>query len=170
MARAAWRKPPGRLPPPKANDATIRRRVHTAMKLMGLYVQSLVGGALIGFSAALLLLLNGRIAGVSGIASGLLRTWDRDTVWRIAFTVGLVLGPLAFMLVAGHRAPMHLQASWAALLTGGLLVGFGSRLGSGCTSGHGVCGLARLSRRSFAAVTTFMLTAAATVFIVRHGL
>ena len=137
---------------------------------MTLYIQSLAGGVLIGCSAASLLLLNGRIAGISGIAGGLLGTANRDTAWRVAFTAGLVLGPIAFMLMAGHPPAVHLDASWPAVAIGGLLVGFGSRLGSGCTSGHGVCGLARLSRRSIAAVATFMVAAAATVFIVRHGL
>lgn len=136
---------------------------------MSLYVQSFAGGSLIGGSTALLLLLNGRIAGISGIAGGLLRPIDRDTVWRVAFTVGLILGPVAFMLVAGHPPTVRLGAAWPTLVVGGLLVGFGSRLGSGCTSGHGVCGLARLSRRSVSAVATFMLTAALTVLIVRHG-
>ena len=136
---------------------------------MSPYLQSLAGGALIGGSAALLLLLNGRIAGVSGVAGGLLGPVDRDTGWRVAFTAGLILGPLAFVLVAGHPPAVRLDALWPALVTGGLLVGFGSRLGSGCTSGHGVCGLARLSRRSVAAVATFMLTAGMTVLIVRHG-
>lgn len=136
---------------------------------MSLYVQSLAGGVLIGGSAAWLLLFNGRIAGISGIAGGLLGPADHDTAWRVAFTAGLVLGPVAFMLVAGHPPIVRLDAAWPTLVSGGLLVGFGSRLGSGCTSGHGVCGLARLSRRSVSAVATFMLTAAATVLIVRHG-
>lgn len=136
---------------------------------MSSYVQSLAGGALIGCSAALLLFFNGRIAGISGITGGLLGPANRDTAWRIAFLAGLVLGPVAFMLVAGHWPAVRLDASWPALAAGGLLVGFGSRLGSGCTSGHGVCGLGRLSRRSVAAVATFMLTAVATVYLVRHG-
>ena len=136
---------------------------------MSPYLSSLAGGALIGVSAASLLLLNGRIAGISGIAGGLLGPVDRDTAWRAAFTAGLVLGPLAYTLMAGHWPVVRITAAWPALVTGGLLVGFGSRLGSGCTSGHGVCGLARFSRRSFAAVATFMLTAAATVLVHRHG-
>lgn len=133
----------------------------------------LAGGALIGASAALLLLANGRIAGISGIVGGLLGPAGRDIGWRVAFLVGLLLGPVAFRLAAGHwpevRLAASLEASWPVLIVAGLLVGYGTRLGSGCTSGHGVCGLARLSPRSLAAVATFMAAAIVTVFLVRHG-
>jgi uncharacterized membrane protein YedE/YeeE len=127
------------------------------------------GGALIGAAAALLLLANGRIAGISGIAGGLLGPAGRDAAWRAAFLVGLLLGPVLFRLTAGHWPDLHVEASWPMLVVAGLLVGYGTRLGSGCTSGHGVCGLARLSPRSLAAVATFMAAAIVTVFLVRHG-
>ena len=132
------------------------------------YWPSLLGGMLIGLSSALLLVVNGRIAGISGIAGAMLRRWTTETVWRVAFLGGLVAGPLAFTVLAGHRPPVKIVASVPVLVIAGLLVGYGTRLGSGCTSGHGVSGLARLSPRSFAAVGTFMATAAATVYLVRH--
>ena len=132
------------------------------------YWPSLVGGMLIGLSSAMLLVLNGRIAGISGIVGAMLRRWTPDTAWRAAFLAGLMLGPLLFAAIAGHRPAVQVAASVPVLVLAGLLVGFGTRLGSGCTSGHGVSGLARLSPRSFAAVGTFMATAAATVFFVRH--
>ena len=132
------------------------------------YWPSLLGGMLIGLSSALLLVVNGRIAGISGIAGAMLRRWTTETVWRVAFLAGLVAGPLAFTVLAGHRPPVKIVASVPVLVIAGLLVGYGTRLGSGCTSGHGVSGLARLSPRSFAAVGTFMATAAATVYLVRH--
>ena len=134
------------------------------------YWPSLVGGMLIGLSSAALLVLNGRIAGISGIVGAMLRRWTSDTAWRAAFLAGLMLGPLLFAAVVGHRPRLQIAASVPVLVLAGLLVGFGTRLGSGCTSGHGVSGLARLSPRSFAAVATFMATAAATVFLVRHVL
>lgn len=132
------------------------------------YGPALSGGLLIGAAAALLLLANGRIAGISGIAGGLLRRPDGDTGWRVAFLLGLLAGPLLLTLLQGHPPQVTILASTPVLILAGLLVGFGTRLGSGCTSGHGVCGLARLSPRSIAAVCTFMVTAAATVFAVRH--
>jgi len=130
----------------------------------------LAGGMLIGTSSAMLLVLNGRIAGISGIVGRLLEPQTPGTGWRAAFVAGLILGPLMFAAVAGHSPPVQILASVPVLILAGLLVGFGTRLGSGCTSGHGVSGLARLSPRSFAAVGIFILTAAAAVFIVRHGL
>ena len=136
---------------------------------MSAYLPSLAGGAMIGLSAAILLLLNGRIAGISGIAGGLLTQLDADAFWRVAFLVGLLLGPLVYRMAFGVYPIVSFDATWPIAVVGGLLVGFGTRLGSGCTSGHGVCGLARLSRRSFAAVLTFMATAVITVFLVRHG-
>lgn len=134
------------------------------------YWPSLVGGMLIGLSSATLLVLNGRVAGISGIVGAMLRRWTRDTIWRAFFLIGLMLGPLLFAVLTGHRPPVRIDASVSVLVLAGLLVGFGTRLGSGCTSGHGVSGLARLSARSFAAVGTFMATAALTVFLVRHVL
>lgn len=133
------------------------------------YWPSLVGGMLIGLSAGLLLLTDGRIAGISGIAGGLLRRPDEDSFWRLAFVLGLLAGPLLLTVAMGHRPPLHMMASLPVLGVAGLLVGFGTRFGGGCTSGHGVCGLARLSPRSFAAVAMFLLTAVVTVFLVRHG-
>jgi uncharacterized membrane protein YedE/YeeE len=123
---------------------------------------------LIGTSSAMLLILNGRIAGISGIVGRLLQPRTPGTGWRAAFVAGLILGPLVFAAVAGHLPEVRIPASVPVLVFAGLLVGFGTRLGSGCTSGHGVSGLARLSPRSFAAVGVFMLTAAASVFVVRH--
>ncbi len=128
----------------------------------------LAGGMLIGTSSAMLLILNGRIAGISGIVGRLLQPRTSGTKWRAAFVAGLILGPLVFAAAAGHLPEVTITASVPVLVFAGLLVGFGTRLGSGCTSGHGVSGLARLSPRSFAAVGIFMLTAAATVFAVRH--
>lgn len=136
---------------------------------MTTYLPSLAGGALIGASAALLLLANGRIAGISGILGGLLGPEARDRAWRAAFLAGLLAGPVLFRAASGHWPEIRVAASWPMLVVAGLLVGFGTRLGSGCTSGHGVCGLARLSPRSLAAVATFMAAAFVAVFLVRHG-
>ena len=126
------------------------------------------GGLLIGVAAALLALLQGRIAGISGIVGGLLAPRAAgDTGWRLAFVGGLLLAPLLYRLVAEWQAPA-VDAGWGTLVVAGLLVGFGTRLGSGCTSGHGVCGLSRLSPRSFAATLVFMGAGFATVFVLRH--
>ena len=129
-------------------------------------VGGFVGGLLIGLAVALMLLLNGRVAGISGILGGLLTLRTGDTIWRAAFVAGLVLGALAY--VSAADVPVAVVAPLPAVLAGGLLVGFGTRLGSGCTSGHGLCGLARLSRRSVAATTTFFGVAMLTVFLTRH--
>lgn len=133
-------------------------------------VSAAIGGALIGLAAALLLLLNGRIAGIAGIAGGLLPPRARDIAWRLLFIAGLVLGALAHRLYTG--APIGFAEAqplgWYAVA--GLLVGFGTRLGSGCTSGHGICGLARLSPRSIVSVCVFMASAMLTVFVMRHVL
>lgn len=134
----------------------------------GVYLQSLSGGILIGGAAALFLLLNGRIAGISGILGSLLGKPGGETLTTLLFLVGLIAGPVLFMLFAGHPPAVHIAAGFGALMAGGILVGFGTRLGSGCTSGHGVCGLARLSPRSIAAVGVFMITAIITVFITHH--
>jgi len=126
------------------------------------------GGLLIGIAAALLALLQGRIAGISGIVGGLLAPRAAgDTGWRLAFVGGLLLAPLLYRLVAEWQVPA-VDAGWGTLVVAGLLVGFGTRLGSGCTSGHGVCGLSRLSPRSFAATLVFMGAGFATVFVLRH--
>lgn len=130
-------------------------------------LSSLVGGALIGLAAALLILLNGRIAGISGIVGGLLRPRSGEAGWRLAFVAGLLLSPLVFAQFAALPAA-RIETSHALLIGAGLLVGFGTRLGSGCTSGHGVCGLARLSPRSLAATLCFMVVGVTTVYIARH--
>jgi uncharacterized membrane protein YedE/YeeE len=114
-----------------------------------------------------MLLLNGRTAGISGIVGGLVSPKGGDTAWRVAFVAGLLLGPLAYTLLAGGPS-VNVLASPPAILVGGLLVGFGTRMGSGCTSGHGLCGLARLSRRSVAATATFFGVAMLTVYLTLH--
>lgn len=129
--------------------------------------QSLAGGLLIGIASAMFVLLNGRIAGISGIVGGLLRPVSGDTGWRIAFIAGLLAAPLAYGLVAPLPL-VQIDADTASLVVAGLLVGVGTRYGSGCTSGHGVCGVSRLSPRSLIATAAFMLSGFATVFIVRH--
>lgn len=127
---------------------------------------ALAGGVLIGLAAAALLLFNGRIAGISGIVNGL-ATKDRDELgWRIAFLLGLAGGGVLVMKLTGQASAS--PASLPVLLLAGLLVGFGTRLGSGCTSGHGVCGLGRLSLRSLVAVIAFMAAAILTVYVIRH--
>jgi uncharacterized protein len=127
----------------------------------------LIGGALIGLAAVLLLALNGRIAGISGILGGLITSTGRgDRFWRCAFIFGLLAGAGLYALTSG--LPLELQARGPTLLVAGLLVGFGTRLGSGCTSGHGVCGLARRSPRSLRATMVFMVAAALTVFLTHH--
>ena len=127
-----------------------------------------IGGALIGLSAVLLMLLTGRIAGISGIFGGLLNPDSADKGWRIAFIAGLILAPLLAAGI-GHAMPTpQLPSSWTVIIAAGLLVGFGARLGGGCTSGHGICGVARLSVRSIAATAIFMLAAIATVAITHH--
>jgi len=128
---------------------------------------SLLGGVLIGAAAASLLLLNGRIAGISGIVGGLLRPERGDVAWRAAFVAGLVFAPAAYGFFARLPATA-IEASYPVLLLAGLLVGAGTRFGSGCTSGHGVCGIARLSPRSLVATAAFMAAGFVTVFIVRH--
>ncbi len=127
-----------------------------------------IGGALIGIAAALLLALNGRIAGISGIVGGLLPPRAGDMGWRLLFVAGLALGALVVRVFTGEPLAAPTGSSSFMLVLGGLLVGFGSRLGSGCTSGHGICGLARLSPRSMVAVATFMGSAMITVFVLRH--
>ena len=123
---------------------------------------------MIGLAVTLVLLLNGRIAGISGIVGGLVNPKAGDTLWRAAFVAGLILGALAYVLVKGGPTPVDVLASPPAILVGGLLVGFGTRMGSGCTSGHGLCGMALFSRRSMAATAIFFGVAMLTVFITRH--
>lgn len=131
-------------------------------------ISATIGGALIGLAAVLLMLVQGRIAGISGIANGLLGPFTGDFGWRVAFVLGLISAPLASALVTGDMPQIRIPVSLPLLVAGGLLVGFGTRLGHGCTSGHGVCGVARLSRRSVVATVTFLAAGALTVFIVRH--
>ena len=128
---------------------------------------SLAGGVLIGAAAAMLVLLNGRIAGVSGIIGGVLRPSGGDMAWRLAFIAGLLAAPAVYRLL-GPLSPPTIEAGYPVLVLAGLLVGAGTRYGSGCTSGHGVCGLSRLSPRSLAATLTFMVAGIATVYAVRH--
>lgn len=128
---------------------------------------ALAGGALIGWAAVMLVLFNGRIAGVSGVLGGLLQPVRGDIAWRAAFVLGLLGAPLVHVLGAPWPAP-RIEADWAALVVAGLLVGLGTRYGAGCTSGHGVCGLSRLSARSMAATLAFMGAGFATVYVVRH--
>jgi uncharacterized membrane protein YedE/YeeE len=130
----------------------------------------LFGGALIGLATAMLMLLTGRIAGISGIFGGLLPLRSSERGWRLAFIAGLIAAPLLAVLGGMSLPNPTMPASLAVIAIGGLLVGFGSRMGSGCTSGHGVCGTARLSTRSIAATAIFMLVAIVVVAIVRHGI
>ena len=128
---------------------------------------ALAGGVLIGLAAAAFVLLNGRIAGISGIVGGLLRPAKGDIGWRLAFVLGLVAAPLVYQLAA-PLPQVQAEAGSSTLIAAGLLVGIGTRFGAGCTSGHGVCGLSRLSPRSLVATAAFMLAGFATVFVVRH--
>ncbi len=132
-------------------------------------LSGLLGGALIGLAAAMLMLLTGRIAGVTGIAGGLVQTNTTDRGWRIAFVAGLIAAPLIAALFGAALPRPAMNSSLVVVAIAGLLVGFGTRMGNGCTSGHGVCGFARLSVRSIVATCIFMLAAFATVAIVRHG-
>ena len=130
---------------------------------------SLVGGVMIGVAALLLMLLHGRVMGISGILGGIVRPAARDDVpWRLLLVAGALLGPLAVIYLVGRPVDVVPVASGLVLPVAGFLVGLGTAIGSGCTSGHGICGLARLSMRSAAAVGMFMITAVVTVYIVRH--
>ncbi|EUB99330.1 protein of unknown function DUF4341 [Rhizobium sp. CF080] len=129
------------------------------------YLPSLLGGMLIGLSAAMLLLLNGRIAGISGIVGRL--TQGANVSTNLPFVAGLALGPIVFLFAFGHWPDVQITAGWPLIVVAGLLVGFGSRMGSGCTSGHGVLGLARLSPRSAVAVATFLTTGVVSVAMMR---
>jgi uncharacterized protein len=132
-------------------------------------ISALVGGLLIGLAAALFVLLNGRIAGISGILGGLLRPGAGDVGWRLAFIAGLVAAPLVWMATATLPA-IHIEAGYPLLIAAGLIVGISTRYGAGCTSGHGVCGISRLSPRSILATVAFMTTGFVTVFVIRHVL
>lgn len=131
-------------------------------------ISALVGGLLIGASAALLLLLNGRIAGISGIVAGLVQSDRREIAWRAAFLGGVLLAPFVYVFFGGSLPRVSISSSAGLIVVAGLLVGFGTRLGSGCTSGHGVCGISRGSPRSLVATGIFMITAVVTVFLTHH--
>jgi uncharacterized protein len=131
-------------------------------------ISAAIGGALIGLSAVLLMLFTGRIAGVSGILGGLLNPHSDDRAWRMAFIVGLIAAPLSAALI-GYAVPVpQMPTSFVTIAVAGLLVGFGTRLGSGCTSGHGICGIARLSPRSIMATCVFMIAAIIVVALTHH--
>jgi uncharacterized protein len=132
-------------------------------------ISAALGGLLIGAGTLSLMLFSGRIAGVSGIFADALEPQGSGRAWRIAFIAGLIAAPL-LVAATGSNMPVPDMPAWAVVIAGGLLVGFGTRLGGGCTSGHGVCGVARLSPRSLAATMTFMLTAAIVVAVSRHVL
>ena len=130
-------------------------------------VSAICGGILIGLAAAMFVLFNGRIAGISGIVGGLLEPRRGEIAWRVSFLAGLLLAPAVYSVFA--RLPeITIDASYPMLIGAGLLVGIGTRYGAGCTSGHGVCGLSRLSPRSLIATLTFMIAGFITVFVIRH--
>lgn len=130
---------------------------------------ALAGGVLLGLASALFVLLNGRILGISGIVGGLLRPRAGDMGWRLAFVLGMLVAPGLYWLVVGPTQP-RIDATWGMVVIAGLLVGVGTRYGSGCTSGHGVCGLSRMSPRSLVATLAFMGVGFVTVFLIRHVL
>ena len=130
---------------------------------------ALAGGVLLGLASALFVLLNGRILGISGIVGGLLRPRAGDMGWRLAFLLGMLVAPGLYWLVVGPTQP-RIDATWGMVVMAGLLVGVGTRYGSGCTSGHGVCGLSRMSPRSLVATMAFMGAGFVTVFLIRHAL
>lgn len=134
------------------------------------YLQALVGGLMIGLAAVTIMATHGKIMGVSGIVSRLLPPPAADWSWRVSFTAGVLAAPILLLLLTGRQPDIELTANLPLLLSAGLLVGLGTAIGNGCTSGHGVCGLGRLSKRSLVATATFMGTAAVTVFFARHGL
>jgi len=133
-------------------------------------ISGLIGGLLIGLATMLMLLLNGRIAGISGIVGGLLTRKGSEVGWRAMFVAGLLLGAFVYMLATGGALLVRIEASLPIMVVAGLLVGFGTRLGSGCTSGHGVSGLARFSKRSIVATSVFMGAGIVTVFLTHHTL
>lgn len=131
-------------------------------------ITAIIGGTLIGASATGLLLINNRVAGISGIAASLIAPWNSESRWKWCFTLGLLSSGVLYR-IAGYQPSIEISASYRQLIIAGLLVGFGSRLAGGCTSGHGICGIARLSVRSIVATLTFMLTAGLTVYITAHA-
>ncbi len=131
------------------------------------YIASLAGGLLIGFAAAMLVLFNGRIAGISGILGGLFQANKGDKLWRVMFVLGLIAAPFVYKIAYGLPA-VTIEAGAVELIVAGLLVGIGTRYASGCTSGHGVCGISRGSIRSIAATLTFMTAGFVTVYLTRH--
>lgn len=131
-------------------------------------VSAVIGGVMIGFASALLFWTTGRIAGISGVLGGLLEFKRPQRQWRILFLVGLILGPFLVSEFGPGVSPITIDADYSMLIVAGLLVGYGTRLGSGCTSGHGVCGIGRLSARSLVATALFMVSAALTVFIAQY--
>ena len=131
-------------------------------------IPSLLGGILLGIAAALYVHLHGRILGISGIVSGLLHPKPNDVVWRLAFVLGMLSAPICAAFIFGIRPILEIDTGWYAILVAGLLVGFGAQYGSGCTSGHGICGLSRLSPRSLVATCTFIGAGFLTVFVLRH--
>jgi uncharacterized protein len=131
-------------------------------------ISAAIGGAMIGLAAVLLMSLNGRIAGVTGIFAGLIEPLSNDRAWRATFVAGLIAAPLSAALLGYAIATPQLPANMVSIVVAGLLVGFGTRLSNGCTSGHGVCGIARLSPRSLLATAVFMATAIAVVGVTRH--
>ncbi|EJE54699.1 putative transporter component [Acidovorax sp. CF316] len=130
---------------------------------------ALAGGLVLGLAAAAFVLLHGRILGISGILGGLLHPRSKDAAWRVAFVLGLLAAPLLYRLAVG-MTEVRIDASWGMVVLAGLLVGVGTRYGSGCTSGHGVCGISRLSPRSLVATLAFMAAGFATVYLIRHAL
>lgn len=130
---------------------------------------ALAGGLILGLAAAAFVLLHGRILGISGIVGGLLHPRGKDIAWRVAFVLGLLAAPLLYRQAVG-MAEVRIDASWGMVVLAGLLVGVGTRYGSGCTSGHGVCGISRLSPRSLVATLAFMAAGFATVYLIRHVL
>ena len=135
---------------------------------MNALVLAVIGGVVIGLSSAMLLAFNGRIAGISGIVGGFFEQTGEERSWRGMFIAGLLLGGVALYLIAPELFGAPLERSTAAVVVAGLLVGYGTRLGSGCTSGHGICGLSRFSFRSLVAVVTFIMTGVATVFVIQN--
>lgn len=130
--------------------------------------ESLFGGILLGISATILLLVNGKIAGISGIMNGIMSPKKGDYSWRLLFAVGMIAGGLISVLMLGIAVPSTANLSLGMVIAGGLLVGIGTRLGNGCTSGHGICGMGRLSKRSVVATCVFMVVAGLTVFVRLH--
>jgi len=131
-------------------------------------IPSLFGGMILGIAAALYVLLHGRILGISGIVSGLLHLKATDTAWRLSLVLGLISAPFLATLFLGIFPIVEIDSSWLAIVIAGVLVGFGAQYGSGCTSGHGICGLSRLSPRSLIATVAFMSAGFVMVFVIRH--